>query len=92
MCLEPLLFRRDGGRCEDHIRGPGAGGRLGRNAIYRSRQSRPAAMRRRRVPDNKIRSGACQARNWTIDIAKRSNRAAVFEVVPRQWMVERTFA
>jgi hypothetical protein len=30
--------------------------------------------------------------NGTINIAKRPSRAAGFEAVPRQWVVERTFA
>lgn len=29
---------------------------------------------------------------WTMDIVKRSDTAKGFEVVPRRWVVERTFA
>ena len=29
---------------------------------------------------------------WTIEVIKRSDRAAGFEVLPRRWVVERTFA
>jgi transposase len=29
---------------------------------------------------------------WTIEIIKRSDRAKGFEVLPRRWVVERTFA
>ena len=29
---------------------------------------------------------------WTIEIIKRSNKAKGFEVLPRRWVVERTFA
>src|SRR3546814_6631258 len=29
---------------------------------------------------------------WTIEIIKRSDTAKVFEVLPRRWVVERTFA
>ncbi len=30
--------------------------------------------------------------DWTIDIIKRSDTARGFEVLPRRWVVERTFA
>ena len=30
--------------------------------------------------------------DWTIEIIKRSDKAAGFEVLPRRWVVERTFA
>ena len=30
--------------------------------------------------------------DWTIDIIKRSDTAKGFEVLPRRWVVERTFA
>jgi len=30
--------------------------------------------------------------NWTIEIVKRSDKAEGFEVLPRRWVVERTFA
>ena len=29
---------------------------------------------------------------WTLEIIKRSDRASGFEVLPRRWVVERTFA
>ena len=29
---------------------------------------------------------------WTIEIIKRSDRAKGFEILPRRWVVERTFA
>ena len=30
--------------------------------------------------------------DWTVEIVKRSDHAAGFEVLPRRWVVERTFA
>ena len=39
-----------------------------------------------------LRSALVGMGKWTIDIIKRSDRAKGFEVLPRRWVVERTFA
>lgn len=41
---------------------------------------------------DKLRDALAQHGRWTIEIIKRSDRAKGFEVVPRRWVVERTFA
>lgn len=41
---------------------------------------------------DKLRSALVGMGKWTIDIIKRSDRAKGFEVLPRRWVVERTFA
>ena len=41
---------------------------------------------------DKLRSALVGMGKWTIDIIKRSDRAKDFEVLPRRWVVERTFA
>jgi putative transposase len=41
---------------------------------------------------DKMRHGLAELGRWTIDIIKRSDTAKGFEVVPRRWVVERTFA
>jgi len=40
----------------------------------------------------KLRSALDKIGNWTIQIVKRSDKAEGFEVLPRRWVVERTFA
>jgi transposase len=40
----------------------------------------------------KLRDALEGAGNWTIQIVKRSDNADGFEVIPRRWVVERTFA
>lgn len=40
----------------------------------------------------KLRSALVGMGKWTIDIIKRSDKAKGFEVLPRRWVVERTFA
>jgi transposase len=40
----------------------------------------------------KLRGALEGAGNWTIQIVKRSDKAEGFEVIPRRWVVERTFA
>ena len=40
----------------------------------------------------KLRAALKGRGDWTIDIIKRSDRAKGFEVLPRRWVVERTFA
>jgi len=40
----------------------------------------------------KLRTALAQIGDWTIEIVKRSAKAAGFEVLPRRWVVERTFA
>ena len=42
--------------------------------------------------DDKLRSALGKLGRWTIDIIKRSDIAKGFEVLPRRWVVERTFA
>ncbi|MGM0586765.1 MAG: transposase, partial [Pseudomonadota bacterium] len=32
------------------------------------------------------------AGDWSIEVVKRSDAAAGFEVIPRRWVIERTFA
>ena len=41
---------------------------------------------------DKLRKALSSAGDWTIEIIKRSDRAKGFEVLPRRWVVERTFA
>lgn len=41
---------------------------------------------------DKLRSALVGMGQWTIDIIKRSDKAKGFEVLPRRWVVERTFA
>jgi transposase len=40
----------------------------------------------------KLRSALVGMGKWTIEIIKRSDKAEGFEVLPRRWVVERTFA
>lgn len=40
----------------------------------------------------KLRDALTGIGNWTIQIVKRSDTAEGFEVIPRRWVVERTFA
>ena len=40
----------------------------------------------------KLRAALKGHGDWTIDIIKRSDTAKGFEVLPRRWVVERTFA
>lgn len=41
---------------------------------------------------DKLRSALVGMGKWTIEIIKRSDRVKGFEVLPRRWVVERTFA
>jgi transposase len=40
----------------------------------------------------KLRQALAKIGMWQIEIIKRSDRAKGFEVLPRRWVVERTFA
>ena len=40
----------------------------------------------------KLRAALRDMGNWTIEIVKRSDGAEGFEIIPRRWVVERTFA
>ena len=40
----------------------------------------------------KLRGALDRIGEWTIEIVKRSDTAKGFEVLPRRWVVERTFA
>ncbi len=40
----------------------------------------------------KLNRALAKIGDWTIDIVKRSDTAGGFEVIPRRWVVERTFA
>ena len=40
----------------------------------------------------KLRAALKGKGEWTIEIIKRSDKRAGFEVLPRRWVVERTFA
>ncbi len=40
----------------------------------------------------KLRDALADVGKWTIQIVKRSDTAEGFEVIPRRWVVERTFA
>ena len=40
----------------------------------------------------KLRGALERIGEWTIEIIKRSDTAMSFEVLPRRWVVERTFA
>jgi transposase len=41
---------------------------------------------------NKLRNALTKFGQWSIEIIKRSDQARGFEVLPRRWVVERTFA
>jgi len=41
---------------------------------------------------DKLRNAMAKLGQWTIEIIKRSDNATGFEVLPRRWVVERTFA
>ena len=41
---------------------------------------------------NKLRQALRRLGKWTVEIIKRSDTARGFEVLPRRWVVERTFA
>ncbi len=41
---------------------------------------------------DKLRTALTRIGKWTIEIIKRSDRAKGFEILPRRWVVERTFA
>jgi hypothetical protein len=41
---------------------------------------------------DKLRVAPAQIGKWTIEIIKRSDIAKGFELLPRRWVVERTFA
>ena len=41
---------------------------------------------------DKLRNAMAKFGQWTIEIIKRSDNATGFEVLPRRWVVERTFA
>ena len=41
---------------------------------------------------DKLRSALNRHGDWTIEIIKRSDATVGFEVLPRRWVVERTFA
>ncbi len=53
---------------------------------------RAAGPRRFRYAGPKLRAVLKGHGGWTIDIIKRSDTAKGFEVLPRRWVVERTFA
>jgi putative transposase len=40
---------------------------------------------------SKLKDALRRISKWNIDIIKRSDRAKGFEVLPRRWVVERTF-
>lgn len=40
----------------------------------------------------KLKGRLCKTGSWTIQVIKRSDRAQGFEILPRRWVVERTFA
>ena len=42
--------------------------------------------------DGKLKVALAKICNWTIEIIKRSDRAKGFTVLPRRWVIERTFA
>jgi transposase len=40
----------------------------------------------------KLKAALARMGKWKVQIVKRSNKANGFEVIPRRWAVERTFA
>ena len=44
------------------------------------------------MPGDKLRAALRGHGDWTIEIIKRTDTAKGFEVLPRRWVVERTFA
>ena len=49
-------------------------------------------LRRGGYAGEKLRTALKRIGEWTIEIIKRSDTAQGFEVLPRRWVVERTFA
>jgi putative transposase len=45
-----------------------------------------------RYAGDKLKSALTKIGDWTVEIIKRSDRAKGFVVLPRRWVVERTFA
>jgi transposase len=41
---------------------------------------------------DKLRDAMAELGRWTIEIIKRSDQAGGFKLLPRRWVVERTFA
>ena len=41
---------------------------------------------------DKLRAALIGKGSWTLEIIKRSDRVKGFEILPRRWVVERTFA
>jgi putative transposase len=41
---------------------------------------------------DKLKDAFAKISNWTLEIIKRSDAATGFELLPRRWVVERTFA
>jgi putative transposase len=41
---------------------------------------------------DKLKDALAKISNWTLEIIKRSDAAKGFELLPRRWVVERTFA
>ena len=46
----------------------------------------------RRLCRTETEEGAAKDRHFTLEIVKRTDKAKVFELLPRRWVVERTFA
>jgi transposase len=46
----------------------------------------------KKVKGRKLRDALAKFGNWTIEIVKRAADAAGFQLLPRRWVVERTFA
>ena len=51
-----------------------------------------ARVRRWRLCGDKLKTALAKAGEWAIQMIRRSDRAQGFEVLPRRWVVERTFA
>ena len=52
----------------------------------------PERLQGSRRAGDKLRAALTKIGQWTLQIIKRSDRAKGFELLPRRWVVERTFA
>jgi len=52
----------------------------------------PERLQGSRRAGDKLRTALTRIGQWTLQIIKRSDRAKGFELLPRRWVVERTFA
>jgi hypothetical protein len=105
---DPLRERQDERRCAATVLPKGAASSssssctppIFRIAMARLTFSRPCrgvfpaapCFRRCGYAGDKLRDALAGSERWTIEIIKRSDKAKGFQILPRPWVVERTFA